>query len=150
MSFNLTTLYCPTSDISTLSPMIQRFSLSSSMSPLLSLFFIYLTRLTAFRPLLSPATLLRRSRCAHSLRLSRSPPPLKHLHDRDRREGRMEGGFAYPEQLSLADFQRVGRGGSIGLAYNATDSRHCRLQSEFFYGYAVYFPLFSDKYFPGL
>lgn len=94
--------------------MIQRFSLSPLISPLLSLFFIYLTRLIAFRLLLSPATLLRRSRCAHSLRLSRSPPPLKHLHDRDRgKDGRR---VAYPEQLSLADFQHVDRGRSIELA----------------------------------
>lgn len=118
------------------------FSLSSSISPLWSLFFICLTRFTVFHPLLSPATLLRRSCCAHSLRLSRPLPPLKHLHARDQ-QGKTGGErVAYPEQLSLADFQHVDRGRNIGLDYSATDSCDCRLQSEFFYRYTIYFPLF--------
>lgn len=122
LSFNCTVLSDFSLDISTLSPMIQRFSLSPSMSPLLSSFFIYLTRLTAFCPLLSFATLLRRSRCAHSLRLSRSPPPLKHLHNHDWSGGRVEG--ESPRTTFPCRFPaRWYRGGSIRLAYyNATDS----------------------------
>lgn len=105
----------------------------------------YLTRFIAFCPLLSPATLLRRSRCAHSLGLSRSPPPLKHLHNHDWRKDR--GRVAYPQNNFPSPISStwIGKG-----AYNATDSRDCRLRSEFFYRYIVCFFSFSDKYFLGL
>lgn len=58
----------------------------------------------------SPDCLLRRCRYTHPLKLSRSPPPLKHLHDRDRESGKEKGRereketVRYPEQLSLSRF----------------------------------------------
>lgn len=125
--------------------MIQRFSLSPSVSPLLSL-FIYFTRLTAFSPAIScypPSTL---TLCS----LPETFTVATTLETSWSKRGKGGGRVTYPEQLSLADFQHVDREGSIGLAYNATDSRYRRLRSEFFYRYSVYFPLFSGKYFPGL
>lgn len=61
------------------------------------------------------------------------------------REGWREGSIprTFPRRISST---WIGEGAE---AYH-TDSRYCRLQSEFFYRYVVCFPLFSDKYFPGL
>lgn len=110
--------------------MIQRLSLSSPLSlprravPRLIVILVFHRLVSLDPPSSAPcaaASYARRSRIVLTpWKLSRSPPPLKHVHDRDR-EGGVGRRVRYPEQLSLTGFQRAHRGGrSTGLARTTT------------------------------